>query len=217
MPSFAPRLMLVTDRRLCPLDELPGLVDAVVAAGVEAVQLREKDLPSDELLKVAIELVAVTRNRAALYVNGNAEVAWESGANGVQLGEDAGSLADARQNAHNSRDLCFGKSVHSVERARAAEREGADFLVLGTVFDSRSHPGGPVGGLRLVREVVASVGVPVVGIGGITAANAWGVVAAGACGVAVVSGILGATSPAEAARELREAVDAGRAALESRV
>jgi thiamine-phosphate diphosphorylase len=215
MPSIAPRLMLVTDRRLCPLDRLPALVDAVVAAGVDAVQLREKDLPPAELLKTAVELAAVLRNRAALYVNGNVDVARAAGADGVQLGEDAGTVEDARRST--DRDIRIGRSVHSVEGARTAECQGADLLILGTVFDSRSHPGGPTGGLRLVHDVTASVHVPVVGIGGITAANAGDVVAAGACGVAVISAILGAASPTAAAGALRRAVDAGRAALESRV
>lgn len=193
--------MLVSDRTLCPLDRLPAVVAEVVRRGVDAVQLREKDLPADALLAVARELRAVTRGRALLFVNGRVDVAVAAGADGVQLGEREGR--SQRQSA-----LLIGRSVHGVASAEAAARDGADLLVLGTIFPSRSHPGGATGGPELVGAVRARVALPMVAIGGITVSNASAPIAAGACGVAVISAILAAPHPGDAAAALRAAVDA---------
>ena len=104
--------------------------------------------------------------------------------------------------------LVVSRSVHSIEAAVQAERDGADMLVLGTVFPSSSHPDGPTIGLDGVRAVCDAVSIPVIGIGGITAANAGDVIRAGASGVAVISAIFDAEDPRAAAAELRAAIDA---------
>jgi thiamine-phosphate diphosphorylase len=103
--------------------------------------------------------------------------------------------------------IVLSHSVHSLEAALQAERDGADMLVLGTVFPSASHPGGPTIGLEGVREICAAVKIPVIGIGGITAQNAGDVIRAGASGVAVISAIFDAPDPRAAAAELRAAID----------
>jgi thiamine-phosphate pyrophosphorylase len=206
MNAFAsPRLTLVTDRRLCPDGGLADTVAEAVAGGVDAVQLREKDLGCRDLLRLARTLRAVTAGRALLFVNGPAGLARAAGADGVQLSEDGQSIAVARR--RGGAGLIAARSVHSVEGARAAEQDGADMLVLGTIFPSRSHPGGATGGLDLVRQVTRAVRIPVIGIGGIVADNAAGVIAAGASGVAVISSILAAAAPRQAAERLRAVVD----------
>lgn len=199
-----PRLMLVTDRRLCPRERLPELVAELVRQGVDAVQLREKDLPGRALLDLAHALRAVTRGTALLFINGRTDVALAVGADGVQLGEEARERAGA--------ELLIGRSVHSAEGALAAERDGADLLVLGTVYPSRSHPGGAAGGPALVEQVCSRVHLPVIGIGGITASNAAEVIRCGAAGVAVISALLAAPEPARAAAALRRAIDGARTA-----
>lgn len=201
-----PRLMLVTDRRLCPAERLPMVVAQVVAHGVDAVQLREKDLPADALLALARALREATASRALLFVNGDVDVALAAGADGVQLGEEAITVEEARRRAGER--LFIGRSVHDAAGAAAAERDGADLLIAGTVYASRSHPGGTVGGPDLIRRITAAVRLPVLGIGGITAATVGPVLAAGAVGVAVISAILAAPDPVRAAAELRAAVDA---------
>lgn len=206
-----PSLMLVTDRRLCPVERLPGLVAELVRHGVDAVQLREKELCGDSLLELGRALRAATEGRALLFVNGRVDVALAVGADGVQLGEDAGPVEEARQRAGGR--LLVGRSVHDLAGAQAAERAGADLVVLGTIYASRSHPGGATAGPELVREVCGQVGLPVIGIGGITGANAAEVIEAGAMGVAVISSILAAPDPCGAAAELRAAIDAARNAM----
>ncbi|MBI2872448.1 MAG: thiamine phosphate synthase [Chloroflexi bacterium] len=197
-----PCLALVTDRRLAGERTLEEVVARAVDGGVDLVQLREKDLPGGPLLALAQRLREVTRQRALLFVNERVDVALACGADGVQLGEKALPVAVARQLAGGS--LLIGRSVHTVEGAVEAERQRADLVVVGTVFPSRSHPGGPVGGTELVRQVAAAVRAPVLGIGGILLGNAHQVIHAGAGGVAVVSAIMASRDPAQAARGLRQ-------------
>ena len=168
------------------------------------VQLREKHMPPFELLRLAHRLRFVTQDQALLIVNDRVDVALLAGADGVQLGETALDVADVRSLV--GPDMLIGRSVHSEVGAVDAECQGADYLVLGTVFETASHPEGQVGGLDLVREVTGAVGIPVLGIGGITADNAAGVMEAGASGVAVITALTMAEDPQLAATDLAEAI-----------
>lgn len=186
--------MLVTDRRQCRGD----LVEAVAAAvegGVHAVQLREKDLSESELIALGC-LLKNAIGSAVLLVNGRPEVAMAIGAGGVHLPEAADAAFDVR----------FGRSVHSVESALDAEAEGAAYLIYGNVYETGSHPGAPAAGLDRLREVTTAVKIPVLAIGGITAARAADAMAAGAAGVAVISAVLGVPDPRAAASALRAAL-----------
>ena len=201
--------MLVTDRTLVPPGGLADAVDRAVAGGVDAVQLREKDLPDDDLIALGRDLRVVTQGRALLLVNGTLAQARACDADGVHLPEAAPPVSPESHSAFRIPHSAFllGRSVHDVDAARRAIAEGVDYLVLGTVFPSRSHPGGVTGGLDLVRGVRAVVDVPIVAIGGITAVNTADVMQAGATGVAVISAILAAPDPQAAAAKLRAAID----------
>jgi thiamine-phosphate pyrophosphorylase len=171
------------------------------------VQLREKDLPTRELLRLAMALRDVIGDRADLLVNGRADVAFAAGAAGVHLPSDGLPIEGAR--AAIGRAALLGRSVHSIDEARAAwAEEDLDYVELGTIFPSRSHPGGPVLGLEAVGEA-AALGLPVLAIGGIDARNAASVLVAGASGVAVISAILAADDPGVAAEQLCRAVRDG--------
>ena len=100
----------------------------------------------------------------------------------------------------------IGRSVHSVDAAVRAERQGCEYIVAGSVFPTTSHPGGPVGGLTLVRDIASAVHIPVIAIGGINATNARACIDAGARGVAVISAIFDAEDPKQAAQELWRAI-----------
>lgn len=180
-----------------------------VEAGVTMVQLREKDLPTRDLLSLATALIDAIGGRADLLVNGRADVAFAARAAGVHLPSDGLPIGGAR--AAIGRSALLGRSVHSVEEAVALSTEDLDYVELGTIFPSRSHPGVPVLGLDAVRRASVSP-LPVLAIGGIDARNAASVVAAGACGVAVISAILGAADPGAAAERLAQAVKDGWAA-----
>ena len=194
----------MTDRNLCPPGSLEERVEAAVAGGVDMVQLREKDLPAGEMLKLARRLRAVTVGKALFVVNDRLDVAMAAGADGVHLPEASLSVADARRIAPSG--SIVGKSVHGLPAATLASEEGADYLVLGTIFSTGSKPGAETGGVAHVSNVASQVTAPVMAIGGIDSRNAVSVIEAGARGVAVVSAILGADDPEWAARKLKRAM-----------
>ena len=199
-----PCLCLVTDRRLGGERSLVSQVARAVAGGVNLVQLREKDLPGRPLLELAGELRAVIGNSAMLLINERVDVAAAARADGVQLGEEALPTKEARKIL--GPEALIGRSVHSEQGAQMAEAEGADFLLVGTIYATSSHPGHEPAGPELIRRIAASCSLPLIGIGGINEANLGLVLEAGAQGVAVISSILGAPDPEEAAWGLRQAM-----------
>ncbi|MBM3941982.1 MAG: thiamine phosphate synthase [SAR202 cluster bacterium] len=204
MPRRLPQpcLCLVTDRRIAEGQALVERVVQAVDGGVDMVQLREKDLPGARLLELAQSLKTAIAGRALLVINERVDVAVACRADGAQLGEEALPVAQAR--ALLGPDALVGRSVHCVTGAKEAAAQGADFLVAGTMYATGSHPGQPPAGPELVRRMAQACSIPIIGIGGITAANAGEVVLAGAQGVAVISSILAAPDPGEAARRLKQ-------------
>ena len=199
-----PCLCLVVDTSVAIPDELVPRVSAAVAGGVGLVQLRAKELPGGQMLSLAEELKQAVGGRAVFLVNERVDVAVAAAADGVQLGEDALPVATARE-LLSGRAL-IGRSVHSVDGAMGASAAGADFLIVGAMFPTRSHPGAFPAGPELMREVSRRCSVPLFGIGGIAGYNLAEVVDAGASGVAVIRSILSALDPQEAAEELKLAL-----------
>ena len=184
--------------------DLVQRVTEAVAGGVDLVQLREKDLSNEGLLELAGTLLEAIGGRAKLIVNERADVALAAGAQGVQLGESGPPVSEARKTLGG--DALIGRSVHSLQSAAQAEADGADFLLVGTMFASRSHPGEAPSGPGLMQQVSANSRLPLIGIGGITPENADQVIGAGASGVAVITNILAAEDPKAAAAKLKEAI-----------
>jgi thiamine-phosphate pyrophosphorylase len=191
--------MLVTDRRACDGRPIERVVESAVEGGVNVVQLREKDLPAADLYNLAVRLKQVVGSQALLLVNDRIDVALAAGAHGVELGGTSLATGIARQLAP---DLLIGRSVHDVAHAGGAIADGADLLVVGTMFASRSHPGMTPSGPSLVRKTAAIATAPLVGIGGITAGNASQVISAGASGIATITAITMASDPKDAAARL---------------
>ena len=205
-----PCLCLVTDRRVGDEATLVSRVAEAVTGGVDMVQLREKDLHGAQQLDLAQRLRDAVGDKALLVINERVDVAAALPAEGAQLGEDAIPVSAARRIL--GPEMLIGRSVHSVDGAEQAVRDGADFLVVGTMFASRSHPGEEPAGPELLQRIVSVCTLPSIGIGGITADNCRQVVEAGAMGVAVITGILADPRPGEAARKLKETVMAARGA-----
>ena len=199
-----PCLCLVTDRRMAEEARLVSIVDEAVSAGVDMVQLREKDLPGGPLLELATSLRETIQGRALLIINDRADVALGVGASGVQLGEEGLPVATARQVLGPG--YLIGRSVHSEAGAVQAEALGAAFLVVGTMYANTSHPGAAPAGPDLLRGIRQRCRLPLIGIGGITQNNAGDILRAGATGVAVISSILGSPEPGEAVRQLKHAM-----------
>ena len=165
------------------------------------VQLRKKDLPGRALLEVGQRLKQAIDGRALLIINERVDVAQACDADGVQLGEDGLPVPVVRRLLGEGK--LIGRSVHGVEAAMQAESEGADFLVVGTIFTTGSHPGAKPAGVGLLTEVAQRVKVPFLGIGGITADNVAEVMRAGSTGAALISAIGNAPDPREASANIK--------------
>jgi len=200
------RLCLVTDRSQTRGRDLVTVVGECLAAGLPAVQVREKDLPAAELAALCRRLRAPTRERGALLiVNDRVDVALATAADAVQRTSASLPLEDIRAIA--GARLRVGASVHSLEDA--VEAKGADWVVFGPVYDtpSKRRYGAPQG-LDALAKVAGRVRIPVVAIGGITPERVAEVRAAGASGVAAITAILDAPSPADAVRRFLAALAA---------
>lgn len=213
---FDPPLYLITDRRrfAAPAtdaelaDDEWRVLDEAIAAGVGAVQLREKDLAGRALLARAERLAARCRaSGVAFFVNDRADVALAADADGVQL--PAAGLPVAAAHALLGADRRIGCSVHAT--AELASRAAADFVLFGPVFDTPAKRAfGPPQGLERLAEVTRSTRLPVVAVGGIVPERVADVLHAGAAGVAVIGAILDADRPADAVARFKDALAAAR-------
>ena len=199
-----PCLCLVADCSVVGPHELVARAVRAVEGGVTLVQLRAKELPGGQLLSLAEQLKTSIEGRAALLVNERVDVAAAARVDGVQLGEEALPVSSAR--AILPLGSIIGRSVHSASGARKGGADGADFLIVGTMYATGSHPGMEPAGPGLMHEAAIGCNLPLIGIGGITPENVAMVMEAGASGVAVIRSILTADDPREAARELSSAL-----------
>ena len=195
-----PRLHAVTDAAVIAAPDFPARAAAIAAAGsAVALQARDRSSGGAALARVALRLAALARPaEASVFVNARPDVAQAAGAQGVQLG--GADLRPAEARASFPRGW-IGRSVHSAREAELAAGEGADYLVVGNVYQTTSHPGWPACGLALVRDS-ARLGLPVIAIGGIDAGRAAEVRDEGAYGVAAIAALWWVADPAAAALAL---------------
>ena len=193
-------LCLVTDRTQTRGRDLVAIVGECLAAGLPAVQVREKDLGAVDLAFLCRRLLAPARDVGAmLVVNDRVDVALAVGAGAVQRTHASLPVDDIRAIAGGR--LRIGASVHSLQDALVAELKGADWVTYGPVYETPSkRPYGPPQGLERLAEVARGLRIPVIAIGGITPERVKEVREAGAHGVAAISSILAADSPADATR-----------------
>jgi thiamine-phosphate diphosphorylase len=207
------QLHLVTEPRRGP-GELTRAVSLAFEGGVDWVQLRDKSGSAASMFTDATVLQPLAQQFGAhLSINDRLDVALAAGADGVHLAGqslpvDATIILASRLDHEAGRRMLVGRSVHGLAEAVAAADAGADYLTFGHVFPTTTHPGLPPRGLHELRDIVQSVDVPVLAIGGITADNLDDVLATGCAGIAVISAILGDADPSRAARRLRAALDA---------
>lgn len=189
-----PVLCLVTDRhRLAPgvdagaqLDALVDCVAAAARAGVDLVQVRERDLDGGALMRLVQRCVlAVRGSRARVLVNDRADVALAAGAHGVHL--PGHGVPASRLRLLTPPGFLVGRSVHHATEAERVVRDGGvDYLVFGAVFPTPSKTGINPAGIRGLRDAVAAVSVPVLAIGGVTLERAPQIARAGAAGFAAI-------------------------------
>ena len=181
-------------------------VAAAVAGGVDLIQIREPDLPDRVLHEVVTRCVDLARgSETVVLVNDRVDIALAAGAGGAHL--RACSVAATTAREHVPAGFLLGRSVHGVtEAVRVAEGGGLDYLVLGTVFRSRSKPDVAPCGLDVLAEVVRSVACPVLAIGGVTVDKSVEVFRAGAAGVAAI-GLFAELGPSGRCDGIRRVVD----------
>jgi thiamine-phosphate pyrophosphorylase len=199
-------LIVVTDERLPPGRALVDVVRAALRAGAPAIQLRDKQHSPRESVDMTRALLAETRAAGALlFVNDRVDVALAAGADGAHVGDDDLPVAAARRIVPPG--FLLGRSADTPEIARQAELDGADYVGVGPIYSTatKSDAGDAVGPER-IAAVAATIRIPIVGIGGITAANARPIITAGAHGIAVVSAVMAAPDPEAATRELLHAI-----------
>ena len=174
---------------------LPEVIGKAVSGGVNMVQIREKDLSHDALMKLVGNIVNSVQDRALVAVNTDQS-------DHVFEGVDIIHRAESSLGLPTPGIVGIGRSVHSAQAAIQAEKCGADYLIAGSVFETESHPGEKGRGIGFIRTVVESVSTPVIAIGGINASRTRQIIEVGAVGIAVVSAILGSSDPEQAAAKL---------------
>ena len=200
-----PCLALITSRHLCTSLSLSQIIRAAIAGGVNLVQLREKDLGTTALRRLAFEIREITLGRALFLINGERTLAKECQADGVHFSEQ--ELIKHRNYANPSTDFLIGQSVHSLSFAQTAEEHHVSYIQDGTIFPSKSKPSSAGSGTQLIRSVSSNIKTPIIAVGGINISNVRAVSQSGATGIAVISAIMEAKDPQKAAYELREVLE----------
>ncbi len=181
-----PLLYYITDRKALPGEDLLPIVEHAIAAGIDLIQIRERDLPVRNLLALVEE--AVKRAGAGptrILVNDRLDVAVAAGAAGVHLPARGFPVDEVRRSYP---ELLIGASTHNLEELRRAADGGADFAVFGPVFETPSKKAyGPPVGLDKLAEAVRAVNIPVLALGGVTLENAADCLRAGAAGLDAIS------------------------------
>jgi thiamine-phosphate pyrophosphorylase len=197
------RLYGILDLGYVEIGDCGRMAEAMMAGGIDLMQLRAKELASAQIAEIAAELHRLTAERGVpLIINDHPEIARLVRADGVHLGQDDMSIAEARQIV--GANCMVGKSTHSVDQAIRAFYEGADNIGFGPIFATPTKPDYPPVGLDEIQKVHDAVRIPIFCIGGIKLNNLPDVLAAGARRVVIVSGLLQARDAAEYARSAKK-------------
>lgn len=186
LPDTRPLLCYITDRRELPGEDVLSRMEQAVAAGVELVQLRERDLSARQLLALAESALARTRgSKTRLLVNDRLDIVLAARADGLHLPSHGLPVGEVRRRFPA---LLLGASCHNLQELRRAEEDGADFAVFGPVFETASkRVYGPPVGLDRLAEAAGATRIPVLALGGISLENAAACLRTGAAGLAAIS------------------------------
>lgn len=195
-------LYAVTDRAWVGKQSLYEQVESALKGGATCVQLREKELDEEAFLKEAIEISALCKQYGVpFFINDNVEIAVKCHADGIHVGQEDMEAIQVRQRV--GKDMIIGVSVHSVEEALEAVRNGADCLGVGAMFSTSTKTDVNILPKETLRAICDAVDIPVVAIGGIGKTNISRLAGTGVDGVALVSAIFGAEDIESECRLLR--------------
>ncbi len=186
------RVYLISDFQRVGKDRFLGKLEEALEGGIRSLQIREKDLRSKDLLLLAQEVrPLVHRYNAKLFINDRADIAVMAGADGVHLTEASVQASEVK---NKFPDLVVGVSTHSIEGARLAEKQGADYITFSPIYKTPSKASfGPPQGLDPLKQACQAVSLPVLALGGITLHCVAECLEQGAFGVAVISDVWDST------------------------
>ena len=194
---------LVTDRRNKTDEEFLNIIEEAIKGGTTIVQLREKTASTKEFYDLALKVKEITsRYDVPLLINDRIDIALAVGSEGVHIGQDDMPADIAREII--GEDKILGVSASTVEEAKKAEIDSADYIGSGAVFPTATKDDADSVSEEELKEIVDSIDIPVVAIGGITIENAHTLKASGIAGFSVVSAIMSAEDPKEASEKLKE-------------
>lgn len=197
----ARKLYLISNRKLVKRDTFYDVIQGAVEGGIDAIILREKDLPYKSLMPMALKIREIVKDRnISLIVHSNWQAAADSGADGLHLG-----FSDFMKKQHAFKGE-IGVSIHGVEEAVLAQENGASYLLAGHIFKTDCKKGLEPRGPGLLRRIRPLVIIPLIALGGICPLNAREALDAGAHGVAVMSYIMASGNPYKAALDLKNAI-----------
>jgi thiamine-phosphate pyrophosphorylase len=208
--------ILITNRNICEA-KLVDIISQAIDGGVETVQLREKDLSTDELYVLASEIREITREKGAnLIINDRVDIALAVDADGVHLGWKSLGIGIVRTMIGH--DKLIGFSAHNLQEARKAEDSGADYVTISPVFDTanKDYFIAPLG-TEEIGKIKEEIGIPVIALGGINENNVNGVLENGADGIAVISAILQSENPRQSASRLYKEIKKNESKSEERI
>ena len=213
--TAVPPLYLIADRQACGDRSLLDVVRVAMASGVRWVQYREKLLTRRDRYQEAIRLRRLTREFGAVFIiNDELDLAVAVEADGLHLGQEDLPLPVSRRWLGKGR--LIGVSTHTVEEARRASVEGADYIAVGPIFATRTKETRPPIGCEAIRRVRAVTGIPLVAIGGITPVNIGETIRAGAAGAAVISALCGAADVSAAVAAFHRSIARTRSAVDEK-
>jgi thiamine-phosphate pyrophosphorylase len=191
MRTSKPSLCYITDRRALGPRQLGRLIETTAEAGIDMVQIREKDMPARAVLDLATSALDITRGTSTrIVVNDRLDIALATGADGVHLGGESMPAAAVRGALRPAVKDSFwiGVSCHSLDEVRAAEAAGASYVLLGPIFDTASkRVYGPPLGLEALREAARICRIPLLAVGGVTLERVRPCLEGGATGIAGIS------------------------------
>ena len=196
-------IYIITNERLFGEKDPIGLISDLLKAGANIIQLRDKDVSTRDLIKIGHAIKKLTARFAATFiVNDRPDIAYACDADGLHVGQEDIPIAVAREILGKEKEI--GVSTHSLDEARRARLEGADYISVGPIFHSSTKPHLKPVGVKLLKDVRKEIGLPIVAIGGITPENVEEVLAAGTDTVAVSSFIFDRPPAGGAVRAVKE-------------